>query len=331
LQNTAVTDTEEKQLTTRPQRPAGWLYHQGKPVIEPLDHVTEIAGDPLLKLHMVFTRDGAYVPAVVGTPAGSGPFPAVMCLHGGSGGLGHSFLVDQMRSRGSLFDRLLVEGYLVCHTEGRMEREEAYVSRDAGVLDHEDVVEVFRYLQRLPEVDADRIGTFGVSHGGELQMKMISEMGTGPVAMIPTEPAVIEYLGLRHDASAREGWAVEDSSGPRVEEKLQFRGPVDDDQIDLSAAWQRIQAISPSVAVLVMGRDDDHLQGLFRKLHELLTRAGKHAEWATWDHPEHAYQWGPLRTANGYELDDIQKATLDHVADFLNRHVRDRNRRAAAV
>ena len=295
---------------------------------QPLDLVTEVPGDPPLSLHMVFTRDGTYVPAAVRKPSGSGPTPAVMCLHGGSGGLGYSFLVDQMRNRGSLFDRLVAEGYLVCLTEGRMEREEAYGKGGDSVLDHEDVVEVFRHLQRRPEVDADRIGTFGVSHGGELQMKLISEIGDGPAAMIPTEPAVIEYLGLKHDASAEEGWAVADSSGPRVEEKLQFRGPVADDQIDLTAAQKRIDEISPSVAILVMGRDDDHLQGLFRKLHELLSRAGKHAEWASWDHPEHAYQWGPRRAGDGYHLDAIQEATHERVADFLNRNVRDRAQRA---
>jgi predicted acyl esterase len=317
-------DGEGGTVSERHERPGGWRFHQGKAVDEPLDLSTELDGEPPLTLHMVFTLDGGYVPAVVRKPAGDGPFPAVMCLHGGSGGLGFSFLADQMRNRGWLYERLLNEGYLVCHAEGRMEREEAYGTEFPGVLDHQDVIEVFRYLQRLPDVDADRIGTFGVSHGGELQMKLIAEIGSGPAAMVPTEPAVIEFLGLKHEASSEEGWAVEDSSGPRVEEKLQFRGPVSDDQIDFSRAMERIQPISPSVPIMVLGRDDDHLQGLFNKVYELLTRAGKTAEWATFDHPEHAYQWGPSRTAHGYEPDEIQAATLDRVVSFLNRNVRDR-------
>ena len=311
-------------MSERHERPGGWLFHQGKAVDEPLDFSTALPGEPPLFLHLVFTLDGAYVPAVVRKPAGEGPFPAVMCLHGGSGGLGFSFLADQMRNRGWLFERLLGEGYLVCHTEGRMEREEAYGTEFPGVLDHQDVIEVFRYLRRLPEVDADRIGTFGVSHGGELQMKLIAEIGSGPAAMVPTEPAVIEFLGLKHEATSDEGWAIEDSSGPRVEEKLQFRGPVSDDEIDFSRAMERIQRISPSVPIMVLGRDDDHLQGLFNKVYELLTRAGKTAEWSTFDHPEHAYQWGPSKTARGYEPDEIQQATLDHVVGFLNRNVRER-------
>jgi predicted acyl esterase len=311
-------------VTPRPQRPAGWLFHQDEAVVEPLDFVTEIPGDPPVALHMVFTRDGAYIPAAVWKPPGPAPWPAVMCLHDGSGGLGYSFLIDRMRNRGSLFERLVAEGYLVCHTEGRMEREDAYGRAVDCVLDHEDVVEVFRYLQRLHEVDPTRIATFGVSHGGELQMKMISELQEGPAAMIPAEPAVVEYLGLKHEAGAEDGWATADSSGPRLEEKLQFRGQVDDEQIDLPLAQKRIDVIAPSVAILVIGREDDHLQGLFRKLHELLSRAGKRAEWLSWDHPEHAYVWGPERAAGGYHPDEIQEAAYDRIVEFLNRNVRDR-------
>ncbi|MGH2697582.1 MAG: alpha/beta hydrolase family protein [Actinomycetota bacterium] len=318
-------------MTPRSERPAGWRFHAGKPVVEPLDLVTDLGGDPPLSLHLIYALDGAYVPAVARAPAGPPPWPAVVCFHGGSGGLGYSFLIEQMRRRGWLFDRLAEEGYLVCNAEGRMENEDQYARGLPAVLDHQDVAEVVRYLQRHSDVDPQRIGTFGVSHGGEIQMKLISEIREGPAAMVPSEPAVIEFLGLKHEGGSDEGWAVEDSSGPRVEERLQFRHDVTDDEIDFPAAWERIQRISNDVRILVLGRDDDHLQGLFRKLHELLTRAGKQAEWATFDHPEHAYQWGPERGEGGYEPDEIQRATLDRVVEFLNANVRDAESKRSAA
>jgi hypothetical protein len=80
----------------------------------------------------------------------------------------------------------------------------------------------------------------------------------------------------------------------------------------------------------VIGRDDDHLQGVFRKLYELLERAGKRAEWASWDHPEHAYQFGAQRTNGAYEPDPIFDATVDRVVEFFNRNVRDRQGVGAA-
>jgi dienelactone hydrolase len=314
-------------LTERPRRPAGWRYHPSSlEVARPLDLVTELGGSPPLSLHMVFALDGVYVPAVIRKPAGAGPWPALVVLHEGSGGLGHAFLADEMRNRGFLLERFVDEGYLVCYTEGRMERENAYGRDHPDVLDHQDVIEVFKYLQRLEEVDSTRIGMFGVSHGGELQMKLIAELGEGPAALVPTEPAVVEFLSLHHEGGTPESddWTPEDSSGPRIEERMQFRDTVSDEQIDFDSAWARIQRVSAHTPILVMGRDDDHLQGIFHKLYALLQRAGKRVEWATWNHPEHAYQFGPLKENGEYRPDSIQQATLDRLVEFLNQHVRDR-------
>lgn len=293
-------------------RPGGWVHHGNLPIVLPLDHVevldTPGGGEPL-ELHLVFSDDGLYVPAVVRKPGGPGPFPTIIVLHGGSGGLGISYLVDQMVNRGFVFERLLREGYAVCCTEGRRELEGAYGGEDCStVLDHQDVITTFRYLQRQSWVDAGRIGFFGASHGGELQLKIISEIREGPAALVAAEPAVIEYLGLRYE-------------GPRNEKNLQFNADLSDSQIDDTRVRERIERISPEVPILVLGRDADHLQGLHRKLHELLSKAGKNAHWATWDHPSHAYHWGPRRTHDGYEADAIQQETLEYAVAFLNRHV----------
>jgi acetyl esterase/lipase len=303
-------------------RRGGWAFHPREPMAEPLDYVVQVgvaAGASPVMLHMVFTQDGLYAPAVVRMPPGRGPFPAAICLHGGSGGLGIAYLVDQMLTRGMVFDRLLAEGYLVCLTEGRMEIEEAYGTDIPAPLDHRDVIATFRHIQERPEVDPQRVAFFGVSHGGELQLKVISDLGgdpstvlgAGPAAMVPGEPAVIEYLGLRY-------------AGPRTEAGLQFNAPLTDGQVDLERAMERIERIPADLPILVLGRDADHLQGLFLKLHELLRRAGKRAEWASWDHPEHAYHWGPRRHDGAYAPDPTQRETLDRVMAFLNRHVRDR-------
>ncbi|MGH9101787.1 MAG: alpha/beta hydrolase family protein [Acidimicrobiales bacterium] len=299
-------------------RRGGWSYALREPVREPLDVVTRVpagGGGSTLPLHMVFTDDGTYVPAIVLAPEGAGPFPAVICLHGGSGGLGVSYLADQVLHRGMVYDRLLQEGYLVCVTEGRMEHEDAYGSpHGEHVLDHEDVVAVFNHLAGQPAVDPLRIGFFGVSHGGEEQMKVVSELGGGPAALVPTEPAVIEYLGLRYP-------------GERTEAQLQFNGDLDDELVDLEGAMRRIERIPAGLPILVVGRDGDHLQGLFRKLYELLDRAGRNASWASFDHPEHAYQWGPRLGEGGYRPGEVERATLERVVGFLNREVRDRSAR----
>ena len=305
----------------------GWQFRPGHRVIGPLDlsmQAPVMVGDRPVHLHLVFSDDGIYVPAVVLQPEGAGPWPAVICLHGGSGGLGASWLIDFAVNRGHVFERLCAEGYVVVWTEGRREIEYAYGTDIPAVLDHDDVINTFRYVQNLSFVDADRVGFFGVSHGGELQMKVISELGRGPAALVPAEPAVIEFLELQFQ-------------GPRKESNLRFNDDLTDEQVDLALATKRIEPISPELPILVLGRDDDHLQGLFRKLYELLERAGKNVEWDSFDHAEHAYHWGPVRSQKvvGYEgsvadveatydIDPVMETTLNRVVTFLNEHVRDR-------
>lgn len=317
-------------------RLGGWWFRPDIEVTKPLDVSMQLPvatdAEPV-ELHLVFTDDGLYVPAILRRPPGDGPHPAVIGLHGGSGGLGIAWLLDFVRNRGYVVERFLDAGYAVCFTEGRMETEEAYQlePNDAttppipAVLDHHDVIATYEYLRELPGIDGDRIGFFGVSHGGELQMKVITELESGPAALAPMEPAVIEYLELRYH-------------GERTFENLQFNDRFDDERIHLGNAMDRIAAIDDSVPILVGGRDDDHLQGAFYKLYELLDRAGKRAEWVSWDHPDHAFHWGPRRSeaVTGYEgsnwtgvestydVDAVTKAAIDRVIDFLNDNVRDR-------
>lgn len=327
-------------------RKGGWSFRPDTPVTEPLDvsmTVPAPSGGGPVDVHLVFTDDGLYVPAIVRTPPGDGPFPTVIAIHGGSGGLGVAWLVDFVRNRGYALDRFLDAGYAVCFTEGRMEREEAYQMYQTdrieettppipAVLDHHDVISTYEHVQDQPFVDADRIAFFGVSHGGELQMKLVTELQDGPAALVPMEPAGIEYLGLQYER-------------PRTYENLQFNEELDDSRIDFDRAWENIQRISDDVPIMVGGRDDDHLQGLFHKLYELLDRADKNATWESWDHPEHAYQWGPRRTEpteepseysrddeggasrladidERYDVDGPTEGTIDRVIAFLDEHVK---------
>lgn len=284
---------------------AGYEHHPGE---EPHGEFDVVLPHPETgwELHMVFTDDGAYVPALARLPEAGGPVPTVICLHPGSGGLGVQYLADQVLHQATLLDRLLDAGFGVVVAEGRCENEGAYGTADAPVLDHEDVCSVFRHVRDLPEVDADRVAFFGVSHGGELQLKAVAKMGGGPAALVPAEPAVIELLGLRYP-------------GARVEAELQYNRPVGDDEIDLDAALARIERIPTDLPILLVGRDDDHLQGVFRKAHELLERTGHAVEWATFDHPDHAYQFGPR---DDDAPDAVTAATQDAVVSFLVRVLR---------
>jgi dienelactone hydrolase len=323
-----MTATTASRDDDRPaDRPAGWVHHPNLAVTRPLDQVMPAptpAGAAPAMLHLVYTGDGLYVPAIVRQPEGYGPFPTIICIHGGSGGLGIAYLVDHVANQGWLLDALIARGFAVVFAEGRCEIEDAYDAHSRGrphpgILDHNDMVSVFRHVCGQPWADPKRVGFFGVSHGGEMQMKLAAEIGPQagktepmPAALAMCEPAIIEFLGLKYE-------------GARKEANLQFQAPIADTQIDIVRAKQRIDRIPDVLPMLIAGRDEDHLQGPFIKLHELLKRAGKHVEWATFSHPEHAYQFGPRRTSNGYGPDATQQATLAHVLAFLERHVKHRS------
>lgn len=308
-------------------RRGGWSFRTHETPSEPLDYRLQVpvaTGGSPLDLHLVFTDDGLYVPALVKEPPEEGPYPTIVCLHGGSGGLGIPWLVDFVQNKGYLFDRLLDAGYAVCITEGRMETEDAYDHDPVEsttpslptVLDHDDVATVLKYLRGQNFVDPNRVGFVGVSHGGELSMKVLSSGGEIPDAVVALEPGVIEYLGLRY-------------KGERTFENLQFNEQLDDDQVDIERATERIEAIPPEVPILVGGRDEDHLQGLFRKLSDLLDRTGRNVTWDSWSYSDHAYQWGPRQSTAGsnandgraYNADDVQQATADRVVEFLDEHL----------
>ena len=103
-------------------------------------------------------------------------------------------------------------------------------------------------------------------------------------AGVASEPANHEFLDLRLGDAA----PVNPQTGLRDIEEMQMRNPAwVRARTNLQVAHERIAPID--VPILVMGRDDDHLQGIFRLSYDLLEEGGKDAEWVSWDHPLHGY------------------------------------------
>ncbi|MGH8928907.1 MAG: hypothetical protein ACRDWH_11185 [Acidimicrobiia bacterium] len=70
-----------------------------------------------------------------------------------------------------------------------------------------------------------------------------------------------------------------------------------------------------------MGRENDHLQGIFRTTYELLVEAGKQVEWVSYDHPLHGFIY-PVRGADGhYQVDAVQEQAIDRMLSYLGRHL----------
>jgi len=280
--------------------------------------------------HLIYleTWDGLYAPIGLRLPSGEGPFPVVL-LASGNGGGGMAWIREAIRNRGHIMECLLDAGFACAWIRYRTEVELGYnlggeLVRDTrqgrelfnrSPLEYEDEIAIIEHLKSRPDIDGDRVGLIGMSHGGEMALKIVSEY-QGVAAAVASEPAAHEFLALDPDDTV----SVDDSTGLRNIENMEM-SEVEKvlDRIDIGIAMGRIATID--TPMLVMGRETDHLQGIFRATYVLMEKAGKDVEWVSYDHPLHGYVF-PLSGPDGEpEVDDTQEDAIDHVISYLKRHL----------
>ena len=281
-------------------------------------------------VHLMFieTWDGLYTAIGLRVPEGPGPFPVVL-LATGNGGGGMPWVREAVRNRGYIMDRLLEAGYACAWLRYRTEVELGYnnggtLVRDTrqgrdlfnrSPLEYEDEIAVIEHLKGLSSIDPDRIGLIGMSHGGEMVLKVTSEYH-GVAVGVASEPAAHEFLALTPDHTATVNAATQLRN---IEEMQMAETDKVHARIDRDLARRRIESIR--TPLLVMGRETDHLQGIFRATYELLALAGKEVEWVSYDHPLHGYIF-PERGGDGsYPVDEVQDTAIAAVLAFLGRHL----------
>ena len=287
------------------------------------------------------TRDEIYVPISIRKPRGRGPFPAITMGRGnGRGGMAH---VERETGRiSAMQDRMIERGYVVAYVNYRNEVPHLYeevqesqrpygnmsgnmsddmsddmsggegrVLKSAPALDSDDFVSAIEYLAGLPYVRARAIGAVGVSHGGEIILKAAAA-GAPLAAGVVIEGASHEFLGVDTGPSA-----------PRKANELQYQEvEVARSRADKAAAMERIGRIE--VPILHVGREHDHLQGIFRLAHEWMLEAGKRSEWISHDHPDHGYPYIYAREDGTYRPDPVQRQAFDFFMDFFDNHLGNR-------
>ena len=276
--------------------------------------------------YMAKTRDGLYAPYVLRTPADDGRYPFVFLAYGNGGG-GLDWLRTWVHARPYIAERLLAAGYACGWGRYRtevdlgfnlggslqIERRQGMEVMNRSPLEFEDELAILEHVRRHPRVDGDHLGHVGVSHAGEMLFKLASRYPGTVRAGVACEPANHEFLDLKLDDVA----PVNPETGLRNIEELQLQDPTWVRARISPLAGERIAAID--VPILVMGRDCDLLQGVFRLSYELLVEQGKDAEWVSWDHPLHGYIF-PL-SADG-PPDAIQVQAVDTLVAFLDRHLK---------
>jgi dienelactone hydrolase len=250
----------------------------------------------------------------------------------GNGGGGMSMLREHVRNVSWTQEQFVAAGYAAVWMRYRAEVDYAYdrigklISSgrqgrqllNRGPLEYEDAIAIAEYMKTLPFVDAKRVGYMGMSHGGEMALKIASEYH-GFCAMVASEPASHEFLRLRPDDTAK----IDPATGLLNVEKMLMREPEKvRPRITEDVAKARVAPID--TPIFVQGRDSDELQGIFRVSYDLLAEAGKDATWKSYDHALHGFVYPERNEAGAYAPDTVQRRAVADTLAFFDRHMKDR-------
>jgi len=278
-----------------------------------------------MDLTFVLTRDEIYVPIAVRRPPGNGPFPAITMARGNGRG-GMPFVEAQVERLASLQDRIIQRGYVVATVNYRNEIPLAYGNaersknlndsmttegrtlKSVASLDSDDLVSAFDYLRTLPYVKGDAIGAVGVSHSGEAILKAAAE--TTFAAGVAIEGASHEFLSVDTGPSV-----------PRKNGEIQYQDiALARKNADKTRAMERIRRIE--TPILHIGRDHDHLQGIFKLAHEWMTEAGKDSTWVSFDHPDHGYPLVYRRPDGSFAPDPVQQQAIEAFMSYFDKKLK---------
>lgn len=275
------------------------------------------------------TLDGLYTPYALRLPAGDGPHPFVLIAYGNGGG-GIDWLRDRVHRFRHVTDVLLAAGYACAWARYRTEVELGYNTGGAlriegrqgmelmnrAPLEYEDEVAILRHVGGHPAIDQGRLFHLGVSHAGEMLFKLCSQYAGLLRAGVAAEPASHELLTLRLDDEP----TVVSVNGMRDIESMEIRSTdhararITDPEL-VSA---RLDGVD--IPVLVLGRDQDELQGIFRLTYELLAEKRSDAEWRSWSHDVHGYIYPEAEEHGVPQVDDVQREALEVIVEFFDKY-----------
>jgi dipeptidyl aminopeptidase/acylaminoacyl peptidase len=303
-----------------------------EPVQSPITAITEpVPGSEFpLQLIYVETVDGLYAPIGLRKPAGNGPFPVIVFAHM-NGGLGAQWIREWTRNGSWTLEQFLKAGYAVVWMRYRAEVKEGYGIRlvegqqegrqifNRGPFEYEDAISIIKYVKTLSFVDPNRVGYLGLSHGGEMLMKIASEYD-GLRAGIASEPASMDYLARRPKPR--------DPNAPLIPETLSVntaemqRKAVEEQRarLDMAVAMERIRTVK--MPILIQGRERDHNQAIFRLNYELLREAGKDVEWKSYDHDKHGFIFVQRNAQGLYAPDPIQRQIVKDSIAYFDRYLK---------
>ena len=142
-------------------------------------------------------QDGYDVIGVVRTPPGSGPFPAVVVVHGGLGTFKMNQLTDQALNNPTM-TRFLAAGYVTMIPTFRSRAEDPQTVNALW-----DNLAIVAYVKQMAQVDPNRVVVSGGSAGGDVALELAGEADLA--AITAEEPATVLFTGMMNQRILKSG------------------------------------------------------------------------------------------------------------------------------
>ena len=247
----------------------------------------------------ITASDGHIIDVAVRLPAGDGPFPVVIILHGGTSNRNVDSLIAQSKE-GPLSTRLLAAGYGILVGTYRTYEDN---SRDPGPI--EDCLAIIDYLMTLAQADNESIVAFGHSGGGRLVLEL-SGLGsrTQLAAIVPAEPATTLYAEM-YPVGMR---------APNAEVSMNLEEYFGDENKRILE--EKVRTLSKPMLIV---HSDRHQVNILNDLHLLpaIRAAGKNLETILYPGFGHGFVWG----VDGVTEEAFSKL-LGDLDGFFRQHVR---------
>jgi dipeptidyl aminopeptidase/acylaminoacyl peptidase len=138
---------------------------------------------------------GVTIPAYMRKPSGTGPFPVVVCLHGGKYGRAPTFGLG--RSMKSPIVDFVKEGWAIYSIDYRPN---PVISIEP--IETDDCLEAVKTVRKLPFIDPTRVGFIGASHGGNVASRLVSRVDAK--GAILCAPAAFDLIEVKRAAGRGE-------------------------------------------------------------------------------------------------------------------------------
>ncbi len=218
---------------------------------------------------VTITDDDQQIRAFYRKPPGDGPFPAVVCIHGGVSSASDQTLRNLL-GRNPTYTRLLAAGYVTVAGDFRT-YQDALKSR-GPIL---DCLAIVKAVKEQPFVDGESVVVFGGSGGGSIALELAA---VSPLAAIVCgEPATLLFCGMLDQFGKR----FEILADPHTHYTDECR----------SLTQKKIKAIS--CPVLFLHGDQHSLKKLNKEIFlPELKAAGVEVEYKVYPGNPHGFYWG---------------------------------------